>query len=450
MPADAPVRGSRSWWAAVIPRPTWVTAALMAATVLMTPFVARPLGYVFAALVIGAAIGDAALTVAPWKVPIARQVQSVIVLGRSAAVRWTLRCMPRHRGTRVWVTDAFAPSLGATARRHEVVVTRGAQAVMQDTLTPWRRGTFHLDAVSVRVLGPLGLTTRQHTRSIPDQVQVHPAFPSRDATLLRLERERLLTAGNRLTRSLGGGTEFDHLSEYRYGDDVRRVDWSATARMGHPVVRRYQIERDRTVLVLLEHGRASATVVAGTPRLDHGMDAAMALLTAAMEVGDRGGLLSYAGAVSGTVAPARRTDQVARAARALHLLEPELVEADHRRAFAAAVVQQRRRALLVIITDLGAAAAIEGLTSSLPVLTARHEVVVASVTDPLVTAVADHSPDDVLAAHHAAGAARVLARREHAAATVRGLGARVVDAPPLAVAEQLVDVYLDLKGRGRI
>ncbi len=448
-PADRPARFSRGWWTMLTPRPTAVAVVAFAVCMIATPFVTRPVGPALAAAVVAGVLLDAALTLAPWRVAVRRESPAVVVLGRSAQLRWTLDAGARHGQVRSWFEDALAPSLGVGRRRHAVRLRPGATSEVLDEITPWRRGTFQLGEIAVRVAGPLGLATRQHTRVITDTLEVHPAFPSRDRTLLRLERERLLTAGAHLSRAIGGGTDFDHISEYRPGDDVRRVDWAATARRGHPVVRRYRVERDRTVLVLLEHGRASATVVDGVPRLDHGMDAAMALLTAATEVGDRGGLMAYAGSVTATVAPARRGDQVARAARSLHTLEPQLVEADHRRAFATAAAQQRRRALLVIITDLGAAAAVDGLTAALPVLTSRHEVVVASVRDPAVEQVADHSPDDALAAHQAAGAARVLERRRTAAARVSALGARVIDAPPLVVAEQLVDLYLDLKGRGR-
>ncbi len=134
----------------------------------------------------------------------------------------------------------------------------------------------------------------------------------------------------------------------------------------------------------------------------------------------------------------------------MHELEPSLVEADHRGVFAHVVATQRRRALLVVCTDLGAAAALEDLTRALPVLTTRHEVVVASVTDPVVARVADAVPTDALEAHQAAGAATLLARRARAEGLVAGLGATVVTGAPVVVAERLVDRYLELKGRGRV
>ncbi len=448
-PAPVPRRFSRTWWAGWLPRPTLLAAALLGAVVVATPFLARPVGLLLAAAVVLVAAVDALLAPAPWRVGVARDVPPVLVLGEQGTVTWRLGS-PVGRVVRVWLADALPPSLGAGARRVRVALPAHGRAAASTTVRPWRRGTFQLDEVVVRVPGPLGLGTRQAPRAVPGDLQVHPAFPSRDATLLRLELDRLRNAGNRIAPTLGGGTEFDHLREYRYGDDVRRVDWGATARLGHPVVRTYRVERDRTVQVLVEHGRASATVVDGVPRLDHAMDAAMALLTAAGEIGDRAGLTTYAAGITGTLAAARRTDQVARAARLLHALEPELVEAAHRTAFAHLAARQRRRALLVVLTELGAAAAMDALLHALPVLTTRHEVVVGSVSDPALVAMADRVPGEALVAHGSAGAAEVLARRETDAARLRQRGAHVVTGPPGVVAERLVDVYLDLKARGRV
>lgn len=446
--APPPPRWSRRWWSAFLPRPTETTVALSILLVLLTPVLRRPVGLVAAGVLVAVTFVDGWLAPAPRRVGVRRELPAVVVLGTEASATWSLRS-PVGRRVRVGIADELPPSLGVERRHVRTLSARGTVDVTAP-MQPWRRGTHRLHTVTVRVTGPLRLATRQQDRDLPGVVEVHPAFPSRDRTLLRLERARLLTAGNLLTRQLGGGTEFDHLSEYRYGDDVRRVDWGATARLGRPVVRRYRVERDRVVHVLIEHGRNAATVVDAVPRLDHAMDAAMALVTAANAIGDRAGLAAYADQVTARVPPARRGDQVARVARALHTLEPTLLEADHRGAFSHVVAAQRRRALLVLLTDLGAAAALEDLTRALPVLTSRHEVLVASVVDPDVTTVADHEPAGALDAHHAAGAATLIARRARSEAVVRGLGATVVTGPPVVVAERLVDRYLDLKGRGRV
>jgi len=431
-------------------------AALLGLVALATPFLVRPTGLLLASVVLLVVLGDAARAPAPHAVAVARDLPRVVVLGDEATLTWVVAA--GERALRVDLADDLRPSLGATRRGAHLEVAAHGRARATTTLQPWRRGTVRPTTLVVRTHGPLGLATRQGQRDLPGHVEVHPAFPSRRAVLQRLEVERLRSAGARPVRELGQGTEFDSLREYRHGDDVRRVDWGATARLGHPVVRTYRTERDRPVLVLVEHGRASATLVADVPRLDHLLDAAMGVVTAATRRGDRAGVLAYATDVSAAVAPARRGDQPARVAGVLHALEPELVEADHRGAFAHVAARQRRRALLVLGTDLGAAAAVDALAVALPVLTTRHEVVVASVADPAllrtlaadVPREADRGVSPARAVHRSGAAADVLARRAAVAARLEGLGARVVDEPPERLASALVDVYLDLTARGRV
>ncbi len=77
---------------------------------------------------------------------------------------------------------------------------------------------------------------------------MYPRFPSRDEAELRIRRARMLEVGLRTAQGRGGGTEFDQLREYTPDDEFRRIDWSATARAGRPIVRTYRAERNQVVV----------------------------------------------------------------------------------------------------------------------------------------------------------------------------------------------------------
>jgi uncharacterized protein (DUF58 family) len=294
----------------------------------------------------------------------------------------------------------------------------------------------------------VGAGTRQAPRSLPGELEVHPSFRSRDAAELRVRRARILEQGQRSVRGRGGGTEFEALREYVEGDEFRHVDWAATARAGHPVVRTYRAERNQTVLVLLDTGRVVAGLVDGVPRLDHGMDATLALATLATASGDRAGLLAFGAEVRAVVPPRRDGAQLRRLSSAMHALEPELAESGYREAFRATLARFRRRALLVVITELAAEAVQETLVPALPLVAREHAVIVASVRDPSSSGCATRRSTDASDAYAAAAAGDLLTERDRAAGRLRALGARVVDAPPGELAAALGDAYLDVKARG--
>ncbi|MCC5948382.1 MAG: DUF58 domain-containing protein [Nitriliruptoraceae bacterium] len=457
--ADAPERFARPWWAGMTPVPTLRAAGLVAVTAVGVTLLGlalglQTLGPLFGLVVplLGVAVLvvlDAWLAPAPWRVPVLRELPARMPLGGEASIRWVAR-NPGARAVTIALADDLVPSLGVERRRVGRRVEGHGSLQASMALRPSRRGTFRPTWLTVRVVGPLGLASRQAVRELPGRLEVHPRFPSRDAAELRLRRARTLTEGLRSVRARGGGTEFEALREYVQGDDVRHVDWVATGRAGHPVVRTFRAERNQTVVVLLDTGRVVAGLVEDVPRLDHAMDAALALTTVATGLGDRVGMVCFGGGVRAVIPPRRQADQISRVSRAMHALEPELAESGYREAFRTTLARFRRRSLLVLLTELADEAMQESLLPALPTITREHAVVVASVRDPALTELRDRPPALASDVYVAAAAAQVHRDRQRAAARLRGLGAHVIDAPPSALPAQLMDLYLDVKSRGAL
>lgn len=443
-----PPRWSRTWWAGVLPVPTLRTAGILVVAALVSAIGPSALGLVVPlVLVVVAVILDARVAPAPWTLGVTRELPGVLPLDRHGTITWTVH-NPTGRAVTVGIADELAPSLQAERRRVQVTVPPHGRVQAHTTITPRRRGTFQPAEVTVRVRGPLGLATRQAARTVPGRLEVHPRFRSRAEAELRVHRGRILEQGRRSARGRGGGTEFEALRDYVQGDEYRHIDWAATARAGQPVVRTYRAETDQTVLVLLDTGRVVAGQVDGVPRLDHSMDAALALATVGTALGDRVGLLAYGGEVHRLLVPRRDTGQLRRLSRELHTLEPELAASDHAGAISTVRARFRRRALVVLLTDLAPEAVEATLLPALPGLVRDHRVLVASVRDPALTARVTDRIDGIDDAYAAAGAATVTQARARAAAGLRALGVQVVDEPPSAFAAAVADAYLDTKARG--
>ena len=264
-----------------------------------------------------------------------------------------------------------------------------------------------------------------------------PPFLSRKHLPSRLARLReidgLLPA---LIR--GQGTEFDSLREYVVGDDVRSIDWRATARRADVVVRTWRPERDRRVVIVLDTGRTSAGRVGvdptagdpgGWPRLDWSMDAALLLAALASRAGDHVDFLAHDRVTRAGVFSASRTELLAQLVDAMAPLQPALVESDAAAMVSAMQRRIRRRALVVLLTDLNASALDEGLMPVLPQLSAKHQVIVAAVADPRVDQLAA-GRSDAAAVYDAAAAERARNDRRAIASRLRRSGVEVVDAPP--------------------
>jgi len=390
---------------------------------------------------------DLALAAPVARLRLSRTGATAVRLGEPAQVRLTV-ANPSRRRLHGVLRDAWVPSAGASPATQLLDVPAGEQRVLTTALLPTRRGDRTPDRITVRALGPLGVAGRQGRHEVAWRVRVQPSFASRRHLPERLSRLRQLD-GLTAAHTRGQGTEFDSLRDYVVGDDVRSIDWRATARRQDVVVRTWRPERDRRVLLVLDTGRTSAGRVGDAPRLDAVLDAALLLSALATRAGDRVDLLALDNQVRAAVEGAGRNDLLSRLVDAMALLEPSLVESDGRLLVSEVLRRARRRSLVVLFTTLDAAPLQEGLLPVLSSLTSRHTVVLAAVADPRVEQLR-RGRGDVAAVYDAAAAERVHAERRRTTALLRARGVEVVDAPPEGFAPTVADTYLALKAAGRL
>ena len=390
---------------------------------------------------------DVSLAASPRQVAVRRTVPASVRLtepARSTLVV-TNRSRRRLRGV---VRDAWQPSAGASSNRHAVDLPPGEAQRLVTPLLPTRRGDRLADRVTIRAWGPLGLAGRQASIGVPGRLRVLPEFSSRRHLPSRLARLRELD-GRTAVQLRGAGTEFDSLREYVIGDDVRSIDWRATARRSEVVVRTWRPERDRRVLIVLDTSRTSAARIGDIPRIDASMEAALLLSALASRAGDRVDLIAFDRRLRAQVAGTAGPRLLPALAEAMAPLDPSLLEADWS-AIAGAVRQRlSQRALVVLLTTLDPAPVENGLLPVIGPLAHDHTVVVASVADPEVAqlATARATTDE---AFDAAAAARVELERAAVSLRLRQRGVEVVDALPEDLAPRLADTYLALKAAGRL
>lgn len=403
-----------------------------------------------------AVAGDVALAAGPGRLRLTRSGDTTARLGQSVEAVLTVENVGGRR-LRGRLRDAWPPSADARPRDHAVDIAAGQRVQVSTTLRPVRRGDQSSALVTVRTIGPLGLAGRQSSHRVPGQVRILPPFLSRKHLPSRLAKLRELD-GMVPVLIRGQGTEFDSLREYVVGDDVRSIDWRATARRADVVVRTWRPERDRRVVIVLDTGRTSAGRVGvdptavdpgGWPRLDWSMDAALLLAALAARAGDHVDFLAHDRVTRAGVFNASRTELLAQLVSAMAPLEPALVESDATAMVASIQRRVRRSALVVLLTDLNASALDEGLLGVLPQLSAKHQVLFAAVSDPRVDRLAA-GRDDAAQVYDAAAAERARNERRTVASRLRRSGVEVVDALPEDLAPALADSYLAMKATGRL
>ncbi|HWI74207.1 MAG TPA: DUF58 domain-containing protein, partial [Baekduia sp.] len=343
---------------------TVVVLIALAALALAIP---RAVAVAAVAVLAGAVLADALLARAVPRVT--RTLPAVLSRGVGAPLRIAID--PNTNNNAVRVRQPLVSDLALD--------TQEADGALTATLTPRRRGRHALPAVALRARGPLGLGGWQHRAGGEQDVTVFPDLPSARRLALAVREGRFRDPGVRTRGPVGLGTEFERVRDYLPDDDIRQVNWRATARAGRPMSNQHRVEQDQEIMVVLDVGRLMAAPLGGDrTRLDEALDAATALALVADELGDRCGAIAFDDAIRRRIRPGRAsgTDVV----RATFDLEPSDRDADYELAFR--TVGGGKRALVVVLTDLLDEAAARALVDAVPVLTRRHAVLVASARDP--------------------------------------------------------------------
>ncbi|MFO0809512.1 MAG: DUF58 domain-containing protein [Gemmataceae bacterium] len=315
---------------------------------------------------------------------------------------------------------------------------------------PLARGRYTWGPLALRYQSLLGLWEIGRTFDEPSEVRVYP-------NLVELQRYHLLAAANRLeaagirkVRPRGTALEFESLRDYATGDDVRQIDWRASARRGRLIVRQQQAERNQTVLLLLDCGRLMNAREGGVSKLDHAVNAALLLAHVALARGDRVGLATFSHKVHAWLTPRGHTSQNRMIAEALYDLHGDYTESDHGRCLQLVSARHPKRALLVVLTDFVDATTASDMVAHLRHAGRRHLLLFTALKDAFLERAAAAAPTTVADGFRTTSAIELLRERAEVLEQVRRLGAFVIDAPPDAVAPPLLNQFVEIVSRGLV
>jgi uncharacterized protein (DUF58 family) len=362
------------------------------------------------------------------------------------------------RGNRTWqcrLYDRCDPSLDSQGLPLDLSLSAGKRAETSYGVVPLRRGDVNFAQADVRLRSRLGLCELLE-RLGKDQVRrVYPDFAQIARYAWLAGDRRLQEIGIKTYQRRGEGTDFKQLTEYRYGDPVRHIDWKATRRLGKPIIREFQDERDQCITLLIDCGRRMRAdergASAGSSHFDQVLNAVMLLSYVALKHGDAVGALSF-----GTAAEAQRWFAPSKGLHALNALmgefydvQPSPTHSDYVTAAQDVLRRQSRRALVVVITNFRDEDSSE-LTQALRLLRSRHLVLLASLRERIVRELLMQPVSSAQAAVEIGSAHLYAQARRDAFNRLAARDALMVDAEPQQLGVELVNRYRAVKRAGMI
>jgi uncharacterized protein (DUF58 family) len=360
------------------------------------------------------------------------------------------------------LVDDLPPALVEEPATLRLTVYPRVPAKLRYRVKPSERGDWETGWLYVRYRSGLGLAERWARAPLTQTVRVYPALRASEEQQIFLARSRQIELQLRRAQQRGLGRDFESLRDYREGDDLRDICWTATARRGSLITRQYQTERSQPVWIVLDCGRlmrarvavSSLTKESGTApsrsKLDNACTTAVALAQLALYSGDRVGLLAYGQNIQQRLLPARGAAHLRQLIELLAQVHTETGEADHLRATAVLNRLQPRRALILWVTDLAETAMCPEVIDGALQLLRRHVLLFVAMAQPEVEQIAQARPNNLEEMFRSSAAQEMAGRRELLLARLHEQGALTLDLNPEALTSSVLNQYLTVKERAMV
>ena len=322
-------------------------------------------------------------------------------------------------------------------------------------LRPTRRGEYSFGAINVFVMTPLRLLKRRFQFEQGRMVPVYPSY-------LQMRQYELLAASNRLTelgikriRRIGHSMEFEQVRPYTIGDDLRTINWKATARRSDPnqsnlVVNAYTDERSQAVYCLIDKGRVMRSPFEGLTLLDYAINASLVLSNIALLKQDRAGIVTFSDRMGQVLPAERRPGHMLKILEVLYRQKTRYLETDFEALYATIRTQVRQRGLLLLFTNFET---ISGMRRQLPYLrrlAKDHLLLVVFFDNTELRTLLDTPAYDTEQIYLKTIAEKFSYEKQLIVKELSQYGIQSILTAPRDLTANTVNKYLELKARGMI
>jgi uncharacterized protein (DUF58 family) len=417
---------------------SWVTSAALAA-------------------LLAAAAWDYVWSLRAWRsasVKMTRQLPAAFAIGVKRPVHLTI-ATEGPMAWRIELHDHADASLVTEQLPMPLTLVGGTRVDAAYTVIPTSRGQVTFAPADVRIGSRWGLCELLERLGTDETRRVYPDFAQVARYAWLAGDRRLQEIGVKTYQLRGQGTDFKQLSEYRAGDPVRHIDWRATLRIGKPIVREFQDERDQCVMLLVDCGRRMRAddreAAIGATHFDQVLNAVMLLSYVALKQGDAVGAMTFGTPIGQgrSFAPRKGAHTLNALMGQLYDVQPTLTHSDYVAAAEMLLRRQHKRALVIVITNFRDEDSTE-LGHALRLLRPRHLVLLASLRERIVGELLAQPMVSGEAAIDVASAHLYEQSRRDAFNRLASREALMVDAEPERLGVQLVNRYHAIKRAGLI
>ncbi|MEL6303962.1 MAG: DUF58 domain-containing protein [Bacteroidota bacterium] len=325
---------------------------------------------------------------------------------------------------------------------------KGESKTFQYNLRPTERGTYSFGSLNVFAESNIGFLSRRYRFDENAEIPVYPSF-------LQLRKYDLIAFTNRLhqyglkkIRRIGHTMEFEQIKEYVQGDDIRNINWKATAKKNQLMVNQYQDEKSQPIYSIIDKGRVMKMPFDGLSLLDYAINATLVISNIAIKKQDKAGMLAFSNKVENRVVAERRNSQMSLILETLYNLETNFVESDFSRLYIDIKRNINQRSLLLLYTNFETLDALHRQLGYLQALVKQHLLVVIFFENTELNHFAETHPKNTLQVFEQTIAEKFIYEKKLIVNELNRYGIQTILTKPEDLTVNTINKYLEIKARG--
>lgn len=315
---------------------------------------------------------------------------------------------------------------------------------------PVERGEYHFGKLNAFVSSPLKIISKKYKFDDAAMVSVYPSY-------IQMKKYEFLAMSNRLTefglkkiRKIGNTMEFEQIKEYTAGNDVRTINWKATAKRAQLMINQYQDEKSQPIYSIIDVGRVMKMPFEKLKLLDYAINATLAFSNIALRKNDKAGMLTFSKSVKNIVPASNKKTHLNVINETLYNIDTQFVDADFGLLYAVIKRKITHRSLLVLYTNFEHISAMKRQLPFLKAIAKQHLLVVVFFENTELDALITANTENLQDVYHKTIAEKFIYEKRLIVKELQNRGIHAILTKPKELTVNVINKYLEFKAKGFI
>jgi uncharacterized protein (DUF58 family) len=330
------------------------------------------------------------------------------------------------------------------------VLKSNEEKILHYQLRPTERGEYFFNDINVFVKSPIKLVVRRKTFDAGKMVKVLPSYFLLKKYELMAHSSNLAETGRKKMRKIGHSLEFEQIKEYVLGDDIRSINWKATARKGQLMVNNYSDERSQQVYCIIDKGRVMKMPFDGMTLLDYSINASLILSSVALIKHDKAGVIAFSDQIGDFLPADRKAKQMSGILEMLYNQQTKFPEADFEKLFSLVRTRITQRSLIILFTNFESMSALQRQLPFIKAISKNHLLLIVFFENTGLKQLANSDAEDMEGIYMKTITEKFMYEKRLMVKELQKHGIPAILTSPQNLTVSVVNKYLEIKARQAI